>query len=230
MEISTSLVGLEPTISRLHTEFHYSSCLRSSWQGISNISIYQGLQTKKLYTKMPKNVNWICPMTAILNTTICGKTVSSRAWHTAEMDSAQNIHIETTNEVLFLKNAYGSLFRAIFQFFVLTIYICMSEWASYQIRTIVVAHAPGMPGRFSQPPRVNDPDIHHGTCLTQVPWCMPGSLTSGCHWSGWRGKLSRHSRCTRNPHFNLSCERPMVLLSHYVATRDCCNEIIFSQL
>ena len=42
------------------------------------------------------------------------------AWHTAEMDSAQNFHIETTNEVLFLKNAYRSLSRAIFQFFVLT--------------------------------------------------------------------------------------------------------------
>ena len=32
-----------------------------------------------------------------------------------------NFHIKTTNEVLFLKNAYRSLFRAIFQFFVLTI-------------------------------------------------------------------------------------------------------------
>ena len=59
-------------------------------------------------------------MTAILNFTICGKTVPFTAWHTAEMDSAQNFHIETTYEVLFLKNAYGSLSRAIFRFFVLT--------------------------------------------------------------------------------------------------------------
>ena len=36
--------------------------------------------------------------------------------HTAEMDSAQNLYIETTNEVLFLKNTYRSLSRAIFQF------------------------------------------------------------------------------------------------------------------
>ena len=84
-------------------------------------SIHQGLQTKKLYTKMTKNMNWICPMTAILNFTICGKTVSFTAWHTAEMNSAQNFHIETTNEVFFLKNAYRSLSRAIFQYFVLTI-------------------------------------------------------------------------------------------------------------
>ena len=37
-----------------------------------------------------------------------------------EMDSAQNFYIEITNELLFLKNAYRSLSRAIFQFFVLT--------------------------------------------------------------------------------------------------------------
>ena len=27
-----------------------------------------------------------------------------------------------------------------------------------------VAHAPGMLGTFSPPPRVSDPDMHHGTC------------------------------------------------------------------
>ena len=42
-----------------------------------------------------------------------------------------------------------------------------------------VTHAPGMPGIFSPPPRVSDPDTHHGTCVTHVPWCMPGSLLNG---------------------------------------------------
>ena len=47
-----------------------------------------------------------------------------------------------------------------------------------------VAHAPGMPVTFfhhslqRQPP-VSDPDMHHGTCVTHVPWCMSGSLTRG---------------------------------------------------
>ena len=41
-----------------------------------------------------------------------------------------------------------------------------------------VGHAPGMPGTFSPPPRVSDPDMHHGTCVTHVPWCIPGSLTN----------------------------------------------------
>ena len=53
-----------------------------------------------------------------------------------------------------------------------------SPWASYQIRKIANAHAPGMPGTFSPPPWVSDPDLHHGTCVAHVPWCMTGSLTS----------------------------------------------------
>ena len=80
-----------------------------------------GSPNKEIVYVNDKNMNWICPMTAILNFAICGKTVSFTACHTAEMDSAQSFHIETTNEVLFLKNAYRSLSRAIFQCFVLTI-------------------------------------------------------------------------------------------------------------
>ena len=62
-----------------------------------------------------------------------------------------------------------------------------------------VAYAPGILGTFSPPPPVSDPDMHHGTCVTHVSWCMPWSLTSGFLWSRWRGKRSLHSRCTRNP-------------------------------
>ena len=51
-----------------------------------------------------------------------------------------------------------------------------------------VAHAPGMPGTFSPQPRVSDPDMHHSTCVTHVPWCMLGLLTSGFLWSRRRGK------------------------------------------
>ena len=44
-----------------------------------------------------------------------------------------------------------------------------------------VAHAPGMPGTFSPPPtsKETDPGMHNGTCVTHVPWCMPGSLNRG---------------------------------------------------
>ena len=39
---------------------------------------------------------------------------------------------------------------------------------------------PGMPGPFFQRKLlVSDPGMHHGTCVTHVPWCMSGSLTGG---------------------------------------------------
>ena len=69
-----------------------------------------------------------------------------------------------------------------------------------------VAHAPGT---FSPSPWARDPDMHHGTCVTHVPWCMPGSLTSGFLWSRWRGKRSRYSQRMRNQLFYISGKRPM---------------------
>ena len=42
-----------------------------------------------------------------------------------------------------------------------------------------VAHAPEMPGMFSPPPQVSDPDMHHVMCVTNVSWCIPESLTNG---------------------------------------------------
>ena len=70
-----------------------------------------------------------------------------------------------------------------------------------------VAHTPGMPGTFSPPPQISDPDVYHGKCVTHVQWCMPGSLTSGFLWSQWRGKRSRHSRRMRNPYLYVSFKR-----------------------
>ena len=52
-----------------------------------------------------------------------------------------------------------------------------------------------------------DPGMHHGTCVTHVPWCMSRSLTRGV-----RGKRSRHSWRMRNPQFYVSSRRPMDLI------------------
>ena len=60
------------------------------------------------------------------------------------------------------------------------------QWAR-QVKLRVV-HAPGMPGTFSPPPWASDPDMHHGTYLTHVPWCMPGSLTGGSPWNPGGGE------------------------------------------
>ena len=64
----------------------------------------------------------------------------------------------------------------------------MIAWASCQIRKIAGAHAPGMPGTFPPSPQVGDPGMHHGTCVTHVPWCMPRSLTSSFLWNRRRAK------------------------------------------
>ena len=73
-----------------------------------------------------------------------------------------------------------------------------------------VAHAPGMPGAFSPPLQVSNPDTHHGTCMTHVPWCMPGSLTSGFLLSRWQWKGSQDSRRMRNHQFYASGKRSIL--------------------
>ena len=85
----------------------------------------------------------------------------------------------------------------------ITIYQCLDihVWASCQIHTICPAHALGMPGTFSTPPRVNDPDMYQATCVTHVSWCMMGSLTTGFLRSRWWRKRSRHPRRFCNPQF-----------------------------
>ena len=71
-----------------------------------------------------------------------------------------------------------------------------STWQDVPLARYVklrVPHAPGMRGKFSPTQRVSDPDMHRGTCVTHVPWCMQGSLTSGFLWSRWRGKCAIHN-------------------------------------
>ena len=61
----------------------------------------------------------------------------------------------------------------------------ITPWASYQIRKIAGCACAGNAGnvsprrRFQRKPIVGDPGMHHGTCVTHVPWCMSGSLTCG---------------------------------------------------
>ena len=74
-----------------------------------------------------------------------------------------------------------------------------------------VVHAPGMQSKFVPPPRVSDPDMHHGTCVMHLAGCMSGSLTSGFLWSWWWGKRSRHFQRMRNPQLCVSCKMPMAI-------------------
>ena len=73
-----------------------------------------------------------------------------------------------------------------------------------KLQLLQFSHASVMPGTFSPAPRVSDPDMHHGTCVTHVPWYIPWSLTSSFHSSRWQKKRSRHSRRMTNPQFYVS--------------------------
>ena len=63
--------------------------------------------------------------------------------------------------------------------------VWVMTWASYQIRKTAGCACTGNAGnvfptrRLQRKPLVSDPDMHHGTCVTHVPWCMSGSLLCG---------------------------------------------------
>ena len=59
------------------------------------------------------------------------------------------------------------------------------QWASYQISKIASCACAGNAGnvfprgQLQRKPLVSHPGMHHGTCVTHVPWCMSGSRTRG---------------------------------------------------
>ena len=75
-----------------------------------------------------------------------------------------------------------------------------------------VAHAPGMLGTFSPPPRVSDPGMRHGASVTHVLWCIPGSLNSGFLWSRWRENVPGIPGSCVIHNFAVSGKRPMAYI------------------
>ena len=64
-------------------------------------------------------------------------------------------------------------------------HVCLplaAQWASCQIREIAGDACAGNAGNvfprhwLQRKTLVSDPGMHHGTCVTHVPWCMSGSL------------------------------------------------------
>ena len=111
-------------------------------------------------------------------------------------------------------------------------YSTMTLWHESLARyaKVRVAHAPGMPGTFSPPLRVSDSDMHHGTRVTHVSLCMPGSLNSGFLLIRWRGKHSQHFRRMRSTQFYVSGKRPMgthvLQIYHFVWKKICTDSTV----
>ena len=61
--------------------------------------------------------------------------------------------------------------------------ITPQPWVSYQIHKIAGCACTGKAGNVfpatdpKRKPLDSDPGMHHGTCVTHVPWCMLGSLS-----------------------------------------------------
>ena len=55
--------------------------------------------------------------------------------------------------------------------------------------------------RLQRKPLISDPGMHHGTCMTHVPWCMSGSLTRGGGQDvpGIPGACAIHNFAVRGP-------------------------------
>ena len=60
--------------------------------------------------------------------------------------------------------------------------------------------------RVQRTPLISDSGTHHGRCVTHVPRVVM-HVEIANPW--WRAKRFRHSRCMRNPQFNVSGKRPM---------------------
>ena len=97
------------------------------------------------------------------------------------------------------------------------------QWASYQIRKIAGCACAGNAGnvsprrRLQRKPLVSDPGMHHGTCVTHVPWCMSGSFNCG------DGETFPAFPAHAHPQICVSGKRPMwgtELRSDFELTKD----------
>ena len=97
--------------------------------------------------------------------------------------SAQQLHCKSLLEIsgnksysLFIGLGSKGMLRFQFDSVVTGTLKFFGHWPLARYVKNRVAHAPGMPGTFSPPPRVSDHNMHHGTCMMHVWWCMPRSL------------------------------------------------------
>ena len=100
-----------------------------------------------------------------------------------------------------------------------------SQWASCQIRKIAGCAYTGNAGNVSTPPRFCDPDMHHGMCVTHVPWCIPGSLTNGFPLKSVAGS-PRNSWRMRNLRFYVSGKRPMITIKTAISLSSECGHFL----
>ena len=71
-----------------------------------------------------------------------------------------------------------------------------------------------MAGTFFPLPLVSDPGMHHDTCMTHVPWCMPGSLTGSFPLKSVAGKTFKAFQVHAQPAILRIWQEAHVLILH----------------
>ena len=139
-----------------------------------------------------KYVIWNCSIT----TCMCG------IWHRpenpakivivlidAQITCTCTFQITNLISTFYLQTVFLSLFDVfccfLFKYDIFLFIFLSHLWLSYQIHEIVGCAYAGNTGNVSPAADfkgnrlVSDPSVHHGTCVTHVPWCMSGSPTRG---------------------------------------------------
>ena len=81
--------------------------------------------------------------------------------------------------------------------------------------------------RLQRKPLVSDPGMHHGTCVTHVPWCMSGSLVRGGgeNVPGIPGACATHNftYLVRGPWLNTNWIRYVLMITSLALVQSQCN-------
>ena len=175
-KFASRLVQVHQFIVQSVSRFNKHHCLRPAIVGsISNLLFGKSLFKNKIYLASECNLNSIVTVVTPGHFAIAWVGTLVPGWYVCETYSRYLVMVSRS---------------------VLTGRCDL--WVSCQMHKIAGCSCAGNAGTFSLPPQVSDPDMHQCTYVTHVPWCMPGSLTSGFLWSQW------HSRRVRNPQFYVS--------------------------
>ena len=107
-----------------------------------------------------------------------------------------------------------------------TLWFLRAIWTSYQMRKIAGCVCAGNAGNvfprrwFKRKLLVSDHGMHHGTCVTHVPWCMSESLTCGDGKTFPAFPAHAHPRIWQEAHMQNSNETdnhtcPIVISEHF---------------
>ena len=172
----SSVSGPEPRFNINTSSWQHKKC---HW-GDNKVVRSSFLLTGIFYTSKMKSLHWIIPriLSTYWNMAVRGRHIGVKASHLTDhlSDCSKNISMQTT-AIKALHNwpLVPGIYRQHQRGF-------LKQRGNGPLTTYVklrFAHAPGTFSRYrlQRKPLISNPGMHHGTCVTHVPWRMSGSLT-----------------------------------------------------